>query len=354
MCGTCGCAEDATIRLLGTGGSDVRKASTHRADHSNGTGAHGSRSDHHHDTSAPATSHTDRDGHSGHANHADRDGRASYADHADHSDRDGHSGHANHADRDGHASYADHADHADHDGHTEHADRDGHTDHVGAPTGAGRVVVLQQKVLEKNDRLAERNREWLADRGILAVNLMSSPGAGKTTLLERTARELGGKVRISVIEGDQETSLDAGRIEAAGCNVVQINTGAGCHLDADMIAAGLRALDPPAGSLVVIENVGNLVCPALFDLGEQSKVVVTSVTEGAEKPLKYPQMFGVADLVVLNKTDLLPYVDFDTGRHAADLAKVSPHAEVLRLSATTGDGVHAWYQWLSSRLPGQP
>ena len=216
--------------------------------------------------------------------------------------------------------------------------------------GGRRTVVLRQKVLEKNDRLAGRNRQWLTERRILAVNLMSSPGAGKTTLLERTARELRGQLVISVIEGDQETSLDAGRIEAAGCKVVQINTGAGCHLDAEMMAAGLRALDPPAGCVVVIENVGNLVCPALFDLGEHAKVVLTSVTEGADKPIKYPRMFGVADLVVLNKIDLLPYVEFDTTRHAADLAKVSPRADVLQLSATTGDGLYAWYEWLRSPL----
>ncbi len=218
-------------------------------------------------------------------------------------------------------------------------------------TDHGRTVMLRQNVLAKNDRLAERNRQWMRDRGILAVNLMSSPGAGKTTLLERTVGELRGQLTISVIEGDQETSLDAGRIEAAGCKVVQINTGAGCHLDAKMTAAGLRALDPPAGSVVIIENVGNLVCPALFDLGEHSKVVITSVTEGADKPIKYPQMFGVADLVVLNKTDLLPYVEFDAARHAADLAKVSPRADLLPLSARTGDGLHAWYEWLRSRLP---
>jgi hydrogenase nickel incorporation protein HypB len=228
--------------------------------------------------------------------------------------------------------------------------------HDGTPHGHGdgHTIVLQQKILAKNDALAERNRQWLAGRGILAVNLMSSPGAGKTALIERTVRDLGGKVTISVIEGDQETSLDAGRIEAAGCKVVQINTGAGCHLDAGMMAAGLRALDPPAGSVVIIENVGNLVCPALFDLGEHSKVVITSVTEGADKPIKYPQMFRVADLVVLNKIDLLPHVEFDAARHAADLAKVTPHAEALRLSATTGDGVHAWYKWLRRRLPGNP
>jgi hydrogenase nickel incorporation protein HypB len=218
--------------------------------------------------------------------------------------------------------------------------------------GEGRTVILQQKILAKNDGLAERNRQWLAGRGILAVNLMSSPGAGKTTLLERTASQLGGELEISVIEGDQETVLDAQRIGKAGCRVVQINTGAGCHLDAGLVGAGLRALDPPPGGVVFIENVGNLVCPALFDLGEHSKVVITSVTEGADKPAKYPQMFAAADLILLNKIDLLPYVDFDAVRHAADLAMISPHASVLAVSATTGEGLQAWHGWLRSRLPG--
>jgi hydrogenase nickel incorporation protein HypB len=209
-------------------------------------------------------------------------------------------------------------------------------------------VVLQEKVLAKNDRLAEGNRAWLAERGILAVNLMSSPGAGKTTLLERTAREAGPALGLSVIEGDQETTLDAARIEAAGCAVAQINTGAGCHLDADMVARGLRAVDPRPGSVLVIENVGNLVCPALFDLGESVRVVISSVTEGADKPAKYPQMFRGADLVLLSKVDLLPYVDFDTQRHAADLKLISPRATILPVSATTGEGVQDWYDWLRS------
>ena len=224
---------------------------------------------------------------------------------------------------------------------------DGHAhDHQ---DGASRTVMLQQKVLAKNDRLAERNRDWLRDRGILAVNLMSSPGAGKTTLLERTAREAGAEFGLAVIEGDQETTLDAGRIESAGCAVVQINTGAGCHLDAAMVAQGLDVLDPQPGSVLVIENVGNLVCPALFDLGEQARVVIASVTEGADKPLKYPQMFRAADLVLLSKVDLLPYLDFDTAQHAADLKRVSPGAEILPVSATTGEGISAWYNWLRQR-----
>jgi hydrogenase nickel incorporation protein HypB len=219
------------------------------------------------------------------------------------------------------------------------------------PDHAGRTIELQQKVLAKNDSIAERNRGWLHERGILAVNLMSSPGSGKTTLLERSARDLTAKMTMSVIEGDQETALDAHRILAAGCKVVQINTGVGCHLEAEMVATGLRELDPPSGSIVVIENVGNLVCPALFDLGEAVKVVLASVTEGADKPLKYPHMFRQADLVLLNKTDLLPYVDFDLKQYMADLRIAAPSALMLQISAATGDGVQAWYDWLLRRVP---
>jgi hydrogenase nickel incorporation protein HypB len=178
----------------------------------------------------------------------------------------------------------------------------------------------------------------------VAVNLMSSPGSGKTTLLERTIRELGGAV--SVVEGDQETEFDAERIRATGAPVVQVNTGAGCHLDADMLARALRTLDPAPGSLVFVENVGNLVCPALFDLGERCRAVVMSVTEGADKPLKYPHMFRTANVVVLNKTDLLPYVDFDAARFADSLNQVNPEVRVIEVSATRGDGVPNWYGWL--------
>jgi hydrogenase nickel incorporation protein HypB len=223
--------------------------------------------------------------------------------------------------------------------------------HVMQPADSERTIEIQQKVLAKNDDLAEQNRGWLRARGILAINLMSSPGSGKTTLLERTSRELAGRLAISVIEGDQETALDARRIKAAGSNVVQINTGVGCHLDAEMVAQGLRGLDPPSGSIVVIENVGNLVCPALFDLGEEAKVVLASVTEGADKPLKYPHMFRQADLVLLNKTDLLPYVDFDIKQYMTDLRMAAPDALLLQISATTGDGIEGWYDWLRRRVP---
>ena len=215
----------------------------------------------------------------------------------------------------------------------------------------GRVVTLQQKILAKNDDLAQRNRDWLRERGILALNLMSSPGSGKTTLLERTSHDLAGILTLSVVEGDQETALDADRIRATGCHVVQINTGAGCHLDAAMVGRALRTLDPPAGSAVMIENVGNLVCPALFDLGETARVVLASVTEGTDKPLKYPQMFRRADLVVITKTDLGPYVNFDVEMFGEYIGQVSPRAMMASVSAVTGSGLAGWYDWLNSMIP---
>jgi hydrogenase nickel incorporation protein HypB len=228
-----------------------------------------------------------------------------------------------------------------------------HDDGTWHEHAGGRTVTLEEKVLARNDALARQNRDRLRARGILALNLMSSPGAGKTTLLERTARDLAGEVVIGVIEGDQETALDSGRMRAAGCRVVQVNTGTGCHLDAVMVRGALAALDPPDGSVVVIENVGNLVCPALFDLGEAYRVVLASVTEGADKPVKYPHMFRSADLVLVSKTDLLPYLDFDLDRCTADLGKVSPGATVLPLSARAGDGIASWYEWLRQRVPAR-
>ncbi|MFB9880344.1 hydrogenase nickel incorporation protein HypB [Planobispora siamensis] len=201
-------------------------------------------------------------------------------------------------------------------------------------------------MLARNDDLAELNRAWLAGRGVLAVNLMSSPGSGKTTLLERTIRDMGGGRGVSVVEGDQETAFDAERIRATGCRAVQVNTGAGCHLDAAMLAGALRELDPAPGSVVFVENVGNLVCPALFDLGESRRVVIMSVTEGPDKPLKYPHMFRTADAVVLNKVDLLPYVDFPDELFRDHLHRVNPAVPVIPVSATRGDGVAAWHAWL--------
>jgi hydrogenase nickel incorporation protein HypB len=227
-----------------------------------------------------------------------------------------------------------------HDAHHHHHDPDDPHDHQ----RQARLVRLERDVLDKNARLAAGNRARLDAAEVVAFNLVSSPGAGKTTLLERTIREL--EVPIYVIEGDQATSRDADRIRAAGARAVQVNTGAGCHLDAHMVAHALDELSPPARSLCLIENVGNLVCPALFDLGERAKVVVASVTEGDDKPLKYPHMFRAGALIVLNKIDLLPYVSFDVERFVENARAVRPDARVLAVSATRGDGLRAWYEWL--------
>ena len=241
-----------------------------------------------------------------------------------------------------------HGHHHDHDhghGH-DHGHDHSHSHSHTHQNQTASTISLETAVLAKNDRLAERNRGWLAGREILALNLVSSPGSGKTTLLERTIRDLAGTLPLSVIEGDQETLNDAERIRAAGCRVVQINTGTGCHLDAAMLARGLEQLNPPMGSVVMIENVGNLVCPALFDLGERAKVVIVSVTEGDDKPLKYPHMFRAGTLVILNKIDLLPYVPFDESRFLKHVRQVNPSLRVLPISALQGDGLPEWYEWL--------
>ncbi|MEU6130836.1 hydrogenase nickel incorporation protein HypB [Saccharopolyspora sp. NPDC047091] len=203
-----------------------------------------------------------------------------------------------------------------------------------------------------SDAQAERTRNSLARRRILALNLMSSPGSGKTTLLERTLRELGSTMSISAIEGDQETHLDADRLRAAGCRVVQINTGSGGHLDADMVDEGLRSLQPAGRSMVFIENIGNLAAPALFDLGEHHRVLIASVTEGEDKPLKYPHVFRSTDLVLLNKVDLLPHLDFDVDRFIAHAQRINPRIRVVRLSAKRGEGFAEWCGWLRAQHDG--
>lgn len=238
-----------------------------------------------------------------------------------------------------HAHDHHHHDHHHHDHH--------HHDHGG-------TLHLQQEILARNNRLAERNRGWLAGRGIVALNLVSSPGSGKTTLLERTLRDLGGEMSFQIVEGDQATDNDARRIQQAGGRVVQVNTGTGCHLEASMLARSLEQLDPPPGCVLMIENVGNLVCPALFDLGERAKVLIVSVTEGEDKPLKYPHMFRAAALLVLNKIDLLPHVQFDAARFLEYARQVNPRQEVLQLSATRGDGLEPWYAWLRGQRQQRP
>ena len=210
------------------------------------------------------------------------------------------------------------------------------------------MVRIEEDILAKNDEYAAANRRWFAERGMLVLNLVSSPGSGKTSLLTRTIDELGGELALSVIEGDQQTANDAERIRATGVRAVQINTGKGCHLDAHMVGHALASLAPQEDSVLFIENVGNLVCPAAFDLGEAHKVAILSVTEGEDKPIKYPDMFHAADLMLLNKIDLLPYLQFDVERCIGYARRVNPGIKVLQVSATSGEGMAAWYQWIGA------
>jgi hydrogenase nickel incorporation protein HypB len=224
--------------------------------------------------------------------------------------------------------------------------------------GQQRMVEIEQDILGKNDRYAAGNRQHFADHGILALNLVSSPGSGKTTLLTATLDALAGELPLAVIEGDQETSNDADRIRATGAPALQINTGKGCHLDAHMVGHAVESLEPADGSVLFIENVGNLVCPAAFDLGEAHKVAILSVTEGEDKPIKYPDMFQAADLIILNKIDLLPYLQFDVAKCLEYANRVKPGVQVLQLSATSGEGMENWLQWIrmtrEARLIGHP
>jgi hydrogenase nickel incorporation protein HypB len=215
-----------------------------------------------------------------------------------------------------------------------------------------RTLRVEQDVLFKNNRQAMENRNYFTANSILALNMVSSPGSGKTTLLEKTVGALAG-MKIAVIEGDQQTMRDAERIQATGIEVVQVNTGTGCHLDADMVHRAMHNLSLAQNSILFIENVGNLVCPALFDLGEAHKVVIISVTEGEDKPQKYPHMFHAADICVINKTDLLPYVRFDVARCREYALQVNPNLTFFELSATTGTGMTAWLDWLQQRVIGR-
>ncbi|MEW8069452.1 MAG: hydrogenase nickel incorporation protein HypB [Candidatus Thiodiazotropha sp.] len=247
----------------------------------------------------------------------------------------------------------------DHDHHHHHHDengRQGHTHdygqgpaHAHAPgLSQSRMVQIEQDILSKNNQYAAANRNYFQQHGILSLNLVSSPGSGKTTLLARTIGDLQAEYAISVIEGDQQTANDAERIRATGAKAIQINTGKGCHLDGHMVGHALETLKPDRGSLLFIENVGNLVCPAAFDLGEAHKVAILSVTEGEDKPIKYPDMFHAADLMLLNKIDLLPYLDFDVQRCIEYAKRINPKIKVLQLSATTGEGMQNWYQWIAA------
>lgn len=317
MCGVCGCADpksEVSMTNVDTGatqplhGAGQTLAEAHAFAH-----AHGLPHDHLHDHD-----HHHEHGHDHHHAH----------DHSHHSHSHDHS-----------------HDHSHH-GHS----HDHPHDHVLEQRPAGNHVALEAAILGKNDAIAARNRGWFEGRGVLALNFVSSPGSGKTALLEATIKALKGQVAISVIEGDQMTTNDADRIRAAGAPAIQVNTGAGCHLEADMVAEAARALNPTPGSLLLIENVGNLVCPAMFDLGEAMKIAVISTTEGEDKPLKYPHMFRAVGIVIINKMDLAPHVGFDEAACRANIATVNPKAEIIEVSARTGANFGAWTERLQSLL----
>jgi hydrogenase nickel incorporation protein HypB len=224
-----------------------------------------------------------------------------------------------------------------HNHHHYHNDENGHHSHK---------IDITQDVLHKNNLIAERNRGYLGAKKTLALNLVSSPGSGKTSIIERSIVDLGKEMNFFVIEGDQQTSLDAERIQNAGCRVIQINTGNGCHLDAQMVNKAIEELQIADGSVLIIENVGNLICPSLFDLGESFRVVIISVTEGDDKPLKYPTMFHTSNICIINKTDLLPYVDFNVNKCKDYALRINHNLQFLEMSAKSGEGLENWYDWL--------
>ncbi|SOC82536.1 hydrogenase nickel incorporation protein HypB [Ensifer adhaerens] len=317
MCTVCGCGTDPVI------------------DDGTEKGAAGHKHDHHHH---------DHDHHDGHGH--------SHSHSHGHSHSHAHGGHDHHHHHGHDHDHGHHHDHHDHD-HVHHEDGASHYGkgiagvHVPGMSQE-KIIQVERDILSKNDRLAAANRAHLAQRGIFALNFVSSPGSGKTTLLARMIRELKERIEITVIEGDQQTSNDAMRIREAGARAVQINTGKGCHLDAHMVGHAIETLEPAENSVLFIENVGNLVCPAAFDLGEAHKVAVLSVTEGEDKPLKYPDMFAAADIMVLNKSDLLPYLDFNTGLCIANAMRVNPKLQTFIVSARTGEGMEALYAWLEA------
>jgi len=231
--------------------------------------------------------------------------------------------------------------------------------HAHAPEmNQSRMVKIEQDILGKNNEYANANRNLFASKEMLVLNLVSSPGSGKTTLLTRTLQDIKDEISLAVIEGDQETSQDADRIRETGVPAIQINTGKGCHLDAHQVGHAVEHLSPQNASVLMIENVGNLVCPAAFDLGEAHKVAILSITEGEDKPIKYPDMFHAADLLLLNKIDLLPHLNFDIDKCIEYAQRVNPGIHILKVSATTGTGMSDWYQWirlaLQTRLIGHP
>jgi hydrogenase nickel incorporation protein HypB len=315
MCGTCGCGQhDKPVRILKPGEEEYSHSYVHAHQHSRGSEVHSHNHDHNY-----SHSHTD-----GEVNHE-------------------HKHEHNHNDLElnlHHTHGNEHDDESEHDHNHQHQH------------SHGRQIVIEEDVLHRNDLTAEQNRGYFDAKKLFVVNLVSSPGSGKTSLLEKTIAALKGKAGIYVIEGDQQTMNDANRIKNAGAPVIQINTGNGCHLDADMVNKAAKKLEMAENGILIIENVGNLVCPSLFDLGESRRVVVISVTEGDDKPLKYPTMFETSDICIINKTDLLPYVDFDVAKAREYALQVNPGLAFFELSVKTGEGLEPWIDWVLDGLKG--
>jgi len=348
MCTVCGCGAGET-KIEG-------RAHEHTHVHADGT-VHTHSHDHHHehehshDGAALAGAHQHP--------HTHADGTTHVHEHVhqgEHAHVHGHSHDHVHADGSTHSHPHDHEHGHEHDHHHEHG-VGGDLDYGTGPARAhvpgmsqARMVQIEQDILAKNNTYAAKNRQALAEKGVFALNLVSSPGSGKTTLLCRSIEELKAKYPVAVIEGDQQTSFDAERIRATGAPALQINTGKGCHLDAHMVGHALEKLEVQDDSLLLIENVGNLVCPAAFDLGEAGKVVILSVTEGEDKPLKYPDMFRAARLMLLSKVDLLPHLTFDADKAVEYARRVNPALEVIRVSTTSGEGFAEWLAWVEKGL----
>lgn len=340
MCSVCGCGQ---ARIAGhEHDHEHHHEHDHKHDHHHAHDAH-----HHHDheQSAPRTliihHHYHHQGDVHHHYHGVR-APISHEGH-DHS----HEHHHDHP----HDHHHEHAHSHDHDHDHQQGDLHYGKGEAGLSVpgmGQRQLIAIEMDVLAKNNALAAHNREHFDEAAQLVLNLVSSPGSGKTTLLCETLRQLADKRPCAVIEGDQQTSADADRIRATGVPAVQINTGKGCHLDAKMVHDACHQLPANEGGILFIENVGNLVCPASFDLGEKYKVAILSVTEGEEKPLKYPDMFAAAQLMVINKIDLLPYVSFDVARCIENAKRVNPYIQVIQVSATTGEGMDAWLNWLAT------
>ena len=361
MCTVCGCGA-GEVKIEGGVHANSHEHTHVHEDGTVHTHSHGHNHDHahSHDGAALAAAH-------GHA-HTHADGTTHVHEHVhqgEHAHVHGHEHDHVHADGSTHSHPHDH-DHGhehshdhDHHHHHEHA-VGGDLDYGTGPARAhvpgmsqARMVQIEQDILSKNNTYANANRQTFDERGIFALNLVSSPGSGKTTLLCKTIELLKDSVAINVVEGDQQTANDAERIRATGVAALQINTGKGCHLDGHMVGHAMQRLQPKDESLFLIENVGNLVCPAAFDLGEHHKVAILSVTEGEDKPLKYPDMFAAADVMLLNKCDLLPYLQFDADLAEANARRVNPKLTVFRVSATSGDGLSAWLDWIRAGLQAQ-